>query len=37
MADGDDLVIGELNTTSNSTTRLFQDPPGKASVVLAGR
>jgi hypothetical protein len=34
MADGDDLVIGEMNTTSNSTTRLYQDPPGKASVVL---
>jgi len=27
MADGDDLVIGEMNTTSNSTTKLYQDPP----------
>jgi hypothetical protein len=34
MADGDDLVIGEMNTTSNSTTKLYQDPPGKAAVVL---
>jgi hypothetical protein len=34
MADGDDLVIGEKNTTSNSTTKLYQSPGGKASVIL---
>ena len=34
MDDGDDLVIGEKNTTSDSTTRLHQSPGGTASVIL---
>ena len=33
MADGDDLVIGEMNTTSNSTTKLY---PGSARQGCSG-
>ena len=35
MDDGDDLVIGENNTTSDSTTKLHQSPGGKASTILS--